>query len=322
MLWVHVRQENGKALDFLVLFVLASSSVLPRTTARLTTFDDLADLLRASVSVLHRLEHARYIHFTIPKSSGAERLISRPPADLAAVQRRILDELLSHEPVAPEAHGFVPGRSIVTGAQPHSHRRVVVGIDLCDFFHSIRFARVRKLYRQLGHDDPAATSLALLCTESPGQASRSARWLPQGAPSSPAITNLVCRRLDRRLAGLAHANGFVYTRYADDITFSGDDFGRVGRLLHGACEIVRDEGFVPHPDKTRIARCSGRQEVTGLTVNDKPSVPRRERRKLRAILHNVEKTSLEEQNREDHPDFAAHLAGKAAYIVMVDPSKR
>jgi RNA-directed DNA polymerase len=139
--------------------------------------------------------------------------------------------------------------------------------------------------------------------------------------ASPAITNALCRRLDRRLDGLARRHGFAYTRYADDMTFSGDASRAVGRLLRSVRSIVAAEGLTEHPRKTRVMRRGGRQEVTGLTVNDRPSISRRGLRTLRAILHNAARLGLESQNREGRPDFAAHLRGRVEYACMVDPTR-
>ena len=132
----------------------------------------------------------------------------------------------------------------------------------------------------------------------------------------------MCRSLDRRLTGLAAGFGFAYTRYADDLTFSRLSGDGVGGLLHHVRAIVADEGFVEHPKKTHVMRRGRRQEVTGVTVNAKTAVSRRQVRELRAILHNAARHGLASQNRDAHPSFAASLRGRVAYVAMVDPSKR
>ncbi len=143
------------------------------------------------------------------------------------------------------------------------------------------------------------------------------RVLPQGACTSPAITNLLCRTLDARLQGAATSLGFAYTRYADDLTFSTD--GRqVGKLLRFVRKIVSDEGFEVHEAKTRIMRQGRAQEVTGVTVNERLGLSRKERRRLRAILHNAKKTGLDAQNRSEHPRFREHVRGKLAWVQMLD----
>ena len=204
-------------------------------------------------------------------------------------------------------------------------------MDLKEFFPSITFRRVKGLFQKLGYSQHVATVLGLLCTEPPRVAAEldgkvyhvalGQRVLPQGASTSPAITNAICRRLDRRLTALAARHGYTFTRYADDLTFSGDDPRPVGRLLRSVRSILETEGLTEHPRKTKVMRRSRRQEVTGLTVNVRPTVSRKDIRELRAILHNAAKHGLASQNRESHPDFAAYLTGRVEFVCMVDPTR-
>src|SRR5205823_7816991 len=223
------------------------------------------------------------------------------------------------------ANGFLPGRSILTNAAVHTGARVVVKMDLASFFPTITLRRVKGIFRRAGYREQVATLLALLCTEAPREivpfqgkdyyVALGPRCLPQGAPTSPALTNTLCLRLDQRLAGLAKKYGWRYTRYADDLTFSlpkgHDGDPHVGSLIGLVRRIVEDEGFAVHPDKTRLARSGGRQKITGLVVNGdlKPRVPRKLRRQMRAALHNLQvgKPLMEGET-------FARLAGYAAYI--------
>lgn len=300
---------------------------------------ELAAALGISISRLRWLTFHRrgatlvhYHRFEVPKKAGGMRSISAPKQALAAAQQWVLAQVLQPLAVEPQAHGFVPERSIVTNATPHLGQAVVANLDMKDFFPSIGFRRVKGLFRALGYGEHVATVLALLCTEPPrvaatvdGQRYQVAigeRCLPQGACTSPAITNAICRGLDRRLAGLAARAGFAYTRYADDLTFSGPQPGGIGALLRKVRKVLADEGLAEHPDKTRVMRQGRRQEVTGVTVNHKLSVDRRYWRELRAILHNAARSGLESQNREGHPHFAAYLRGRVEFVCMVDPSRR
>ncbi|MGH7172693.1 MAG: reverse transcriptase family protein, partial [Gemmataceae bacterium] len=272
-----------------------------------------------------------YISFTVPKKSGGTRSLHAPHRTLAAAQRWILDNILRRLPVEPPVHGFQPGRGILSNAQSHSRRAVVVNLDLQDFFPSITFPRVRSVFHRLGYSSAVATILALLCTECPrrvveyaGQTYHVAvgpRGLPQGACTSPALSNQVARRLDRRLRGLANKLGLTYTRYADDLTFSGDDNlnGRVGYLMARVRHLAEDEGYVVNEKKSRVLRRNTAQLVTGLVVNERPSVRRRELRRLRAILHRARTEGLQRQNREGRPNFLAWLQGKIAYVRMSRP---
>jgi retron-type reverse transcriptase len=272
-----------------------------------------------------------YVQFTVPKKSGGTRTLSAPLRGLAEVQEWIFREVLARLPVEPPAHGFVPGRSILTNALPHCRKRLVVNMDLEGFFPSIGFRRVRSVFGRLGYSPSVATILALLCTECPrrsvvydGQTYHVAtgpRGLPQGACTSPALSNQVARRLDRRLGGLAAKLGLAYTRYADDLSFSGDETfeARVGYLMARVRHIAGAEGFTVNEAKTRVLRQGTAQTVTGLVVNDRPGVRRSEVRRLRAILHRARSEGLAAQNREGRPDFLAWLRGKIAFVAMARP---
>ena len=303
----------------------------------------LADAMGITVAELRFLgfhrEVARTHHyhsFTLPKKTGGERLISAPMPRLKRAQYWVLDNILAKVPAHGAAHGFLAGRSIVSNAAPHAGHDVVINLDVKDFFPSIAFGRIKGVFRHLGYGEAMATLLALLCSENRAQAwqvdgeklfvggKARERVLPQGAPTSPMLTNLLCRRLDRRLLGLARQLGFVYTRYADDLTFSASGEAardNVGRLLGRVRWILRDEGFTPHPDKERVMRKGRRQEVTGLVVNaDKPGVSRETRRRLRAALHRATQASAGKpahwQGQAAQP---SQLLGLAQFVYQVDP---
>lgn len=304
----------------------------------LRTEYDLAELLGISRSRLRWFTHDKpadtvchYACYTIPKRSGGERPIMAPLPELKALQRTILRDILARIPPSNQAHGFVMQRSIVTNAQPHTGKQIVLNLDLKDFFPSITFARVRGWFISIGYPFSVASTLALLCTEHPREpfdhdgtryyVSTGPRCLVQGAPTSPALANLIAWRLDRRLNGLARKHGFDYTRYADDLTFSGNDITTAMHIRRTAKHIIEDEDFVLHPDKTRVVRRSSRQVVTGVIVNDRVNTPRWFRRRVRAILHNSRTTGLDAQNRINHPAFRACMHGFVGLITMSNPQQ-
>lgn len=298
---------------------------------------DVADALGISIPRLRWLAfhneaatRIHYVRFTVPKKSGGVRELSAPHRSLAAAQQWILDNILARVPVHDAAHGFVAGRSTVTNATPHAGKQVVVNADLKDFFPSITFPRVRGVFENLGYSPAAATILALLATEAPrrtmvygGQTYEVAtgpRALPQGACTSPALSNLVARRMDSRLSGIAAKLGWNYTRYADDLTFSADGEAgeKVGYLLARIRHIAQDEGFAVNESKTRVQRPNTAQTVTGLVVNRRVAVPRTTVRRLRAILHRARREGLAAQNREGREHFDAWLGGMIAYVSMAN----
>jgi hypothetical protein len=265
------------------------------------------------------LQHYRYA--LVPKPSGGVRLLEAPKARLKAVQRRILHEILDQVPVHGAAHGFVGGRSCLTGAQIHAGEKVVAAFDLAGFFPSIGRARVHGLFRRLGYPWAVARLLAGLCTTVTPAGVVAEReiygvpHLPQGAPTSPALANLLAWRLDTRLAGLARAAGANYTRYADDLAFSGETVG-FGAVVE---QIVREEGFTLNPAKSRVMRAQARQMVTGIVVNAHCNVPRAEFDALKAQLFNCARHGPAEQNRDGVPDFKRHLEARVAWVAQVNP---
>ncbi|WP_433611608.1 reverse transcriptase family protein [Dactylosporangium sp. CA-139114] len=287
---------------------------------RLDWFADRRELNRRST--VESLRHYRYTWMGL-------RLIEAPKPRLRALQRRLLDEVLGRVPVHPAAHGFVPGRSVHTFAAPHAGRAVVVRLDLVAFFSSVSVRRVYGLFRAIGYPEPVAHTLAALCTTStpfavlrghgPLTSLLRAPHLPQGAPTSPALANLCAYRLDRRLSGLAAAFGAEYTRYADDLAFSGAF--PPSSLVDAVSQVVADEGFRVHPAKTRVRGRGDRQRLAGLVVNDSPAAARDEYDRLRAILHAAARDGLDAANRDGHPDFAAHLAGRIAWVAAGRPAR-
>ena len=281
--------------------------------------DGLTPLMRPGTA-----SGSAYVEFEIPKAKGGTRKIAAPRATLRKVQRIILDQILAKVPTHDACHGFVAGRSTVTNAAPHVGAAVIVKLDLKDFFPTVHYRRVAGLFRWLGYPAEVAGALAGLTTYRPKLDDGTVIWpgvLPQGAPTSPALANVACRRLDRRLAALAAKYAATYTRYADDLTFSFRTRPeiRLGRFLWWVDAICQQEGFHERPDKRRILRGKHQQRITGIVVNHGLHVPRTDKRNFRAILHNCAKHGLASQaNGRD--DFEAYLRGYAAYVHMVEPA--
>jgi RNA-directed DNA polymerase len=265
------------------------------------------------------------VTFAIPKRTGGERLIMAPKTRLKALQRRLHALLVSKLPVSEYAHGFRIGRSVRSNAEPHVGKQVVLRLDIKDFFPSIHFGRVRGLLVALGYGYPVATILAALTTEAPRQPvvvggtrffpPAGPRACPQGAPTSPGLSNALLVKMDRRLGGLARGHGFAYTRYADDLVFSGDDIGAAHALRLLASRVVQEEGFAINVAKTRVVRDGSRQTVTGVVVNDVLGLSRQARRRLRAAIHQYFKGVA--AGNED-PGRLAHLEGKVGYVSMLN----
>jgi uncharacterized protein (TIGR03067 family) len=243
--------------------------------------EELARRLAFNAADLEAIEPG-YREFTVPKRSGGKRRLCAPHDHLKALQRFILRRLLRRLKCHPAATGFQPGQSIVTHARRHVGQAVVVRLDLKDFFPATAAWRVRRYFRRIGWNRPAARLLTRLCTHRGG--------LPQGAPTSPRLSNLVNYRLDCRLAGMARKLGAGYSRYADDITLSFplDDRRQIRYLIRFVRNVVHAEGYRLHGGrKMLIRRQHQQQRVTGLVVNTGAHLPRALRRRLRAVSHHL-----------------------------------
>jgi hypothetical protein len=287
----------------------------------------------------YKIKRPRIGHYhyrILAKKSGAIRLIEAPKPRLEELQRKILAQILDKIPPHSAAHGFVPRRSVKTFLAPHVGQRVVLKMDLQDFFPSITGVRIQTIFRVLGYPESVADLLGGICSnavprrvwpmESQFQDARMRHTrphLPQGAPTSPALANICAYRVDCRLTGLARTAGAEYTRYADDLAFSGgEDFERgVERFSTHVAAILLEEGFQVNHRKTRIMRRGVRQRVAGLVTNERMNVPRPNFDRLKATLHNCVQLGAETQNRTDHPHFRAHLDGRIGWVEAINPAK-
>jgi RNA-directed DNA polymerase len=308
---------------------------------QLTSKKDVAQLLgitEASLNYhLYRLsDQFKYSTFEIPKKSGGMRTICAPISPIKTLQRRLSDILYEVYVPKPSSHGFIKKRGILSNALPHAKRNYVLNLDLLDFFPSINFGRVRGLFMKEPFSFPSkvATVLAQICCFN-GQ-------LPQGAPTSPIISNMICRRMDRQLQELAKANKCFYTRYADDITFSTsrrsfppalltDISGVQAAIGKELEEAIRLNGFSINPNKTRLQSKYYHQEVTGLTTNFRPNVPRKFIRQIRAMLHALDKYGLQAAQQDfamrwdrkyrnpkkSPPSFELVIKGKIEFLGMI-----
>ena len=299
--------------------------------------EELAAAMQLNLGQLRFLSYHRktskvshYKRFYLPKKTGGKRLISAPMPRLKNAQYWVLQNILYKKTLHESAHGFVPQRSIITNAAPHLAKKVVINIDMKDFFPTVTYRRVKGLFKGMGYSEQIAIVLALLCTEPQidevtldGQnyyVAQGERYLPQGAPTSPAITNILCSRLDSRFAGMCRKLGWTYTRYADDLTFSADKIEDINRVLWQSKQIVESEGFVLHPKKIKVMRVGSKQEVTGIVVNKNLNVPRAKLKQFRAVLHQIDKNGVEGISFGN--GFILHtIQGFANYVNMVNPAK-
>jgi RNA-directed DNA polymerase len=225
-------------------------------------------------------DHRSYRAFQLPKKAGGYRLIESPNPRLKILQRWILDNILARLMTTASCFGFTVGSTLRSHAEQHASARAILTLDIERFFPSISIPQVTRVFRIAGYSSKGAWILARLCT------SRGA--LPQGAPTSPKLANLVCFRMDRRLAQYATLRGIVYTRYADDLTFSSYSANLLAKARPFIAHIVNDSGFKLNHRKSRLAGARRAKVVTGLVVApDQVGIGRKRLRQLRARIHHA-----------------------------------
>lgn len=255
-----------------------------------------------------------YKTFYIPKKNKELRIISEPLTSLKEIQYWILEKILYKCKVSANAKAYVIGRSIRDNARFHKNQNIVLTIDIKDFFPSISTDKIIGVFRRMGYSLAVSTLLAKLCSIDNG--------LPQGAPTSPALSNLIMYYIDKRIFGYCRSKAIRYTRYADDMTFSGDLDDNV---LIGFIKDILEEAklYIKH-DKTRLRRKSQQQEVTGVVVNEKIQVARTYRKKFRQEMYFIKKYGLashiKQINQINPEKYLRVLIGRANFIKQINPS--
>jgi len=340
------RILRGRSIKAVVnqLPELKSTKALARWLGiRVCDLEWLANLVPARFETLDSTPglSKHYVCTLIRKRKSGWRLIESPKPILKAAQRQVHLGLLSKMEPHDSAHGFRRGRSIVSFVQPHVGKSVCLKMDLKDFFPAISFGRVWGLFRSVGYCAEVSRYLAAICTCSTGFSEivdaalaggsirkdlgrvYQRRHLPQGAPTSPCLANLIAYSLDARISGLAASAEFSYTRYADDLLFSGGiELAKSAKRFESTVgAIAIEEGFEVQFRKTRLMRKSQRQLATGLVLNQSPNVPRREYELLKATLFNCVRFGPESQNRDGETDFRRHLEGRIAWVGSLNLSR-
>ncbi len=277
--------------------------------------EHLAKLVGYSNEYLRRASNYQicfYREFSIPKKRGGFRKIDEPLPSLKEIQRWILDNILNKCKTSIYAKAYIKKRSIRSNARFHRKQEKVLSLDFKDFFPSLKASRVYTFFYKLGYCKSVVTMLTELCTLK--------KALPQGAPTSPALSNLLCINLDNRFGGYAKKNNIRYTRYADDITFSGNF--DTGSIIHFVKNVLSDEDLLLNEEKTRLMLPHQRQEVTGIVVNEELQAPRSLRRELRKNIYYIEKFGLDshmDYTKITKEYYASYLKGKALFVLFVNP---
>ena len=250
-----------------------------------------------------------YREFTIKKRNGGERIITAPYPSLMSVQQWIYKNILLRTTnFQPQAKGFVPGLSILDNAIPHLKRSQVLKMDIKDFFPSIGINRIIRIFKKLGYHHKLAYVLAALCCHH--------SHLPQGAPTSPILSNIVMRHLDRRLDGLSKRFNLTYTRYADDLTFSGEYIPL--KFIEYVQLIIENGGFIVNLGKTKLLQKNAKKIITGVSITSGiPTIPKELKRRLRQEAFYIHKYGYNQHikhcKHNIDPAYKLRLLGKFSY---------
>jgi RNA-directed DNA polymerase len=256
-------------------------------------------------------QDAFYRSFSISKRDGSERLIKEPLPTLKEIQKIITNDILKNIEISKASKAFSPKSTIKKNARIHLRQRTIVKVDVKDFFHSIKEFSVFNIFYELGYTRCVAMLLARLCTLD--------GCLPQGAPTSPYISNIFCRRIDDALLAHCVENNFRYTRYADDITISGNEIPK------SIISLIRSEirlfGLKLNKEKTKYYGKGSQKIVTGLAVNEKLQVPREMRREFRKNVHFIRTYGVDghiSRIFETRRNYIKHLIGVGSFICWVN----
>ena len=278
---------------------------------------DLGISARTLYAVSNNLSK-HYRKAKLPKKNGGFRNLSVPDEVLKNIQKRISEVLLTHMPTSCYAKAYRFGSSTLRNAKHHVGKQVVLKLDILHFFDSIRYSTVKdKVFPEKIYAEPLRILLTMLCYYKD--------TLPQGAPSSPAITNIILYEFDELIGRWCQDQGISYTRYCDDMTFSGD-FDPTEVIRYVKLEL-KGMGFLLNEQKTRIQHTGQRQSVTGIVVNEKLSIPADYRRKLRQELYYCRKFGIQEHLQKiglEIPEetYRMQLLGKANYVLQIHPDDR
>ncbi|NDW01964.1 reverse transcriptase family protein [Salipiger sp. PrR002] len=315
--WRHFFEESGvkdkKALPGYLQYIEDMEAKGLPPIFEMQHLSELIGVNKSYIAAVTKDSSAFYRDFEVKKRSGGVRVISAPHPTLLLCQRWINGEILQHVPVHDSAFGFAQGRSVVDNAKMHISGNHLLGMDVKDFFPSIHIDAVQDTFLGLGYPPNVSAIMARLCCKD-GR-------LPQGAPTSPAISNLVCRNMDKEISDLTKARSLTYTRYADDISVSGEELGSdvLGKIEF----ILKSFGFLVNEGKTRISKNGQKKIVTGISIGTgHPKLPRKEVRSIKADAYALLSYGLLpyiERSEKPDPLVVERLMGRVAFWLQVEP---
>lgn len=316
--FVAVAKQNDFDEDYIKRCLEYAKRLVERKLPIVYSYEHLSQLVGIRENYIRSVAYSQehyYRNFTIPKKNGSLRQISEPLPNLKIIQRWILDNILYQIEPSPYAKGFVPRRSIKENARFHRKQEMVLCLDIENFFSSISSAKVRQFFLSCGYSNNLTYYLTRLCTLNGG--------LPQGAPTSPTLSNLIFASLDNKISKYCLDNKIRYSRYADDLTFSGSFVA--GTLINNVKRHLDELKLTIKAEKTRLMRRHERQEVTSVVVNEKLQATRKLRRDLRQAVYYIEQFGLNahlDKIKERRANYTKHLMGQATFILFLNPSDK
>ncbi|MDR3598569.1 retron St85 family RNA-directed DNA polymerase [Clostridium sp.] len=313
-----LAKENNFTNDYINESLIYAKNLFDKNVPIIYDQIHLSRLLGFSEEYLYKVSNASakfYRYFEIPKKNGKTRKIAEPLPNLKEIQRWILEEILYKFKVSDYSKAYVKERSIRDNARFHRGQKMVLSMDITDYFNNIKFEKVYGFFLEIGYKEDVSVMLANLCCLK--------RSLPQGASTSPALSNLITVKLDNRIAGFTKKNNIRYTRYADDMTFSGEF--ECGKIIRFVKRVLLDQGLSLNDNKTRVRYYYEKQEVTGIIVNEKLQAPISLRKKLRQDMYYIEKYGLNShlaKIQNTKANYIKHLLGIANFILFINPKDK
>ncbi len=314
--WVKYYKRIGIKDEFIEEYIPYIDTLSQKNMPIIFDLRHLSGLVSRKVaylaSVINATQH-HYRSFKIIKRRGGYREISAPYPALLECQQWINEYILRKIPLHPSSHGFTNSKSIISNAKTHLNQQCLLKLDLKDFFSSISKAQVIRVFKNIGYNNPVSYYLASICCLK--------NCLPQGAATSPSLSNIVSFGLDVRLKGLASSYGLNYSRYADDMTFSGKHIPI--KLIDVINEIVEEQGFLLNDEKTSLVKGKRRKIVTGISVaSEKPKLPRGYKRKLKQEVYYIKKHGISshiEHGKLKEPFYLDIILGRLSFWKFVEP---
>ena len=317
--------EEGRSAEYIKVCIDYAGKLHERNLPVIFDFLHLAYYLGCCSTKLQGIVanvESHYRTYKIRKKSGVTRKIEAPDVMLKKVQRWIYVNILCKDRSIPYCvHGFMPVltekgrvRGIMTNAIPHSGHDWLINMDLKDFFHTVTLDMVKSYFDSLGYEEEVSKTLTALCTLK--------SKLPQGAPTSPMLSNLIAIKMDAEMMAYCEKRGITYTRYADDLTFSGN-YNVEMPDVKDLYDIIYKKGFVVNRRKTKIRYRGCKKDVTGLTVTDGVHVPKKYRKEVWRELYFCKKFGVYEHYNQMGTDkglYQAWLRGRIMFIRQIDPA--